>query len=84
VESAFVRLVPEPRRSAEVQDPDAFAQVVSLAFGQRRKTLRNSLSPILNVADIQACGIDPAVRPDRLDIAAFARLANRLARSPFP
>lgn len=52
------------------------------AFNQRRKTLRNTLKPLLSVEDIEAAEVDPILRPEQLDLAAFVRLANRLAELP--
>ena len=78
VDSAFVRLVPARGPLYDIRDEDAFRRVVAQAFGQRRKTLRNNLRNLLDAADLEACGIDPSARPEQLDIAAFARLANRL------
>ena len=46
------------------------------AFSMRRKTLRNSLKPYLTAAQISAAGIDPGARPETLDPAQFALLAN--------
>lgn len=74
--SAVVRLVPHETFSVEVQDEGRFAEVVRLAFGQRRKTLRNSLRGLLDVAQIETAGIDPSARPETLDLAAFATLSN--------
>ena len=50
------------------------------AFGQRRKTLRQSLSdwagsPAQAEQILEACGIDARLRAERLDVADFARLA---------
>jgi 16S rRNA (adenine1518-N6/adenine1519-N6)-dimethyltransferase len=58
-------------------DAARFAQVVSAAFGQRRKTLRNALSPLLDEAAIRAADIDPQARAETLDVAAFVRLAQQ-------
>jgi 16S rRNA (adenine1518-N6/adenine1519-N6)-dimethyltransferase len=77
VHSAVVRLVPRKAPAVPVSDPRALEQVVSLAFGMRRKTLRNSLKPVLSGAEIEAAGVDPGARPETLDLAAFAALANR-------
>jgi 16S rRNA (adenine1518-N6/adenine1519-N6)-dimethyltransferase len=52
--------------------------VVSAAFEQRRKTLRNSLAKLLTPAQIAAAGVDPAARPETLWPAQFAALAARL------
>lgn len=79
VESAFVRLVPHRIPPVEVADRALFARIVRQAFGQRRKTLRNTLKGTLDDADFHALGIDPQIRAEALDLAAFARLANRAA-----
>ena len=57
-----------------------FAQVVTAAFSQRRKTLRNALRSMLEVKDIEACGVDPSVRAETLAPEVFNRLALRLGR----
>ena len=80
VESAFVRLLPYRVLPVPVHDEDVFARIVQLAFGQRRKTLRNTLRGVLDDTDFAALGIDPQVRAEQLDLAQFARLADRAAR----
>jgi 16S rRNA (adenine1518-N6/adenine1519-N6)-dimethyltransferase len=55
-----------------------FAQVVTAAFSQRRKTLRNALRTLLAVSDIEACGVDPQVRAETLAPEVFNRLAIQL------
>jgi 16S rRNA (adenine1518-N6/adenine1519-N6)-dimethyltransferase len=84
VESAFLRLWPHPCPPVAVVDETAFADLVRWAFAQRRKTLRNSLRPYLSEAAIAAAGIDPDLRPERLDLAAFAALSNALAATDTP
>ncbi len=78
VHSAVVRLTPLGVPPVAVTDLGKLKRVVSLAFGMRRKTLRNSLKPVLSAAQIEAAGVDPGARPQTLDLAAFAALANRL------
>ena len=78
VDSAFVRLIPHSEPLHDIHDAAAFANLVSHAFAQRRKTLRNTLKPLLSAAAIAACGIDPSVRAEQLTIPEFARLANAL------
>ena len=56
-----------------------FAQVVTAAFSQRRKTLRNALRGLLEPQDIEACGVDPSVRAETLAPEVFNRLALRVA-----
>jgi len=77
VESAIVRLTPHRQPPVEV-DPQTLAQLVTRAFGQRRKTLRNNLKGLLDAEAIEAQGIDPGVRPERLSLEEFARLAQAL------
>jgi len=55
-----------------------FAKVVAAAFSQRRKTLRNGLRSYLDAAAIEACGIDPGVRPETLSPQDFGILAQTL------
>jgi 16S rRNA (adenine1518-N6/adenine1519-N6)-dimethyltransferase len=82
VMSRFVRLVPHARPPVSIHHPQQFAEVVSLAFSGRRKTLRNALRGRLDAAAIAAADVDPAERAERLPLAAFARLADALAASP--
>jgi 16S rRNA (adenine1518-N6/adenine1519-N6)-dimethyltransferase len=56
-----------------------YAAVVTAAFGQRRKTLRNSLSQYLSAAQMQELGIDPAARAETLAPAQFGALAHAAA-----
>ncbi|MFY8120149.1 MAG: 16S rRNA (adenine(1518)-N(6)/adenine(1519)-N(6))-dimethyltransferase RsmA [Burkholderiaceae bacterium] len=84
VQSAVVRLVPRPLQELAVVDEAAFARVVTAAFNQRRKTLRNALGGVLAEADIAAAGVDPGVRAEQLPVAAFAALAQRLPVAAAP
>ncbi|HKY16829.1 MAG TPA: 16S rRNA (adenine(1518)-N(6)/adenine(1519)-N(6))-dimethyltransferase RsmA [Microthrixaceae bacterium] len=70
----LVRRLPAPR--VEVADPDRMWRLVRVAFGQRRKTLRRSLTGLVDEAAFDAAGIDPAERPERLGLAEFAALAD--------
>jgi 16S rRNA (adenine1518-N6/adenine1519-N6)-dimethyltransferase len=81
VDSAFVRLIPHRQKPVEVEDVAALSRLVAQAFSQRRKTLRNSLKGLLSAEQIRAAGIDPALRPEQLDLAGFAKLAHLLPSS---
>jgi len=74
-----VRLVPHAVPPVAVRDEQRFAVLVRQAFSQRRKTLRNTLKGLLDADAITAAGIDPQVRAEQLDLAAFARLANAVS-----
>ena len=76
VDSAVVRLVPRPAADVGIDDPARFAAIVRAAFGQRRKTLRNALSGVAEPSMIEAAGMDPGMRAEQADVAAFVRLAN--------
>ena len=79
VDSAVVRLVPLGAAKPRLSDEALFASVVTAAFGQRRKTLRNALASIADAGAIERAGIDPTVRGETLAVADFVRLANTLA-----
>ena len=81
VHSAVLRLTPRgPAQAAH--DPARLADVVRLAFGQRRKTLRNSLMPLLPEQALRDAGVDPARRPETLSVAEFVALANACPAAP--
>lgn len=76
VRSTFVRIRPRPTASFAVRDETAFAGLVAHLFSMRRKTLGRSLRGRLTAAQIEAAGIDPGARPETLQPADFARLAD--------
>ncbi|MBE5314277.1 MAG: 16S rRNA (adenine(1518)-N(6)/adenine(1519)-N(6))-dimethyltransferase RsmA [Xanthomonadales bacterium] len=78
VDSAVVRL--EPRDPAEVGlvQPRRFEQVVRAAFSQRRKTLRNALSTVCTLEQIEAVGMDPGARAEVVAVSEYVALANAL------
>jgi 16S rRNA (adenine1518-N6/adenine1519-N6)-dimethyltransferase len=56
--------------------------VVKLAFGQRRKMLRQSLKrlhPEIQTV-LQDLGIDPKSRPEELSIEQFCRLSSKVEK----
>ncbi len=81
VSSAFVRLQPHPKPVVQIDDYAVFSQVVTQAFAQRRKTLRNSLRELIDADAMQALGIDPVIRAERLTLDEFAALANAVVAS---
>ncbi|MGY1490317.1 16S rRNA (adenine(1518)-N(6)/adenine(1519)-N(6))-dimethyltransferase RsmA [Methylobacillus pratensis] len=79
VESAFVRAVPYAALPYPAKDEALFAKVVTAAFSQRRKTLRNTLKGMLDDAGFAALGIDPQLRAENISPAEFVAIANYLA-----
>jgi hypothetical protein len=80
VESAYVRITPWRAPPFEVADTATFAHVVTRAFSQRRKTLRNALAGLVTAESMSAIGIDPGARPETLSPAQFAALARSVRR----
>jgi 16S rRNA (adenine1518-N6/adenine1519-N6)-dimethyltransferase len=78
VMSAIVRLVPHRQPPVVVNDIAKLNRVVTQAFSQRRKTLRNSLKKLIAEEDIAALGIDPTLRAETISLAEFASLSNLL------
>ena len=76
VDSAIVRMIPLPSSEVLVQNEKLFAQIVAAAFGQRRKTLRNTLKAYLTEDDFVRLGIDAQLRAENLGVAEFARITN--------
>lgn len=74
VESAIVRMIP---LAAPLPCPRvALEQVVTKAFSQRRKVIRNCVAGMLTEPDLIDAGIDPQARPEAVPMAQFVALAN--------
>jgi 16S rRNA (adenine1518-N6/adenine1519-N6)-dimethyltransferase len=76
--SAVVRLEVRATPPDWAREP-YYGAVVSAAFGQRRKTLRNALGGLLSVTQIRAAGIDPGARAETLAAEQFGQLALAVA-----
>jgi 16S rRNA (adenine1518-N6/adenine1519-N6)-dimethyltransferase len=79
VDSTLVRLRPVRVPAVAARDESMLAEIVTKAFGQRRKTLRNALRGLVSEDALRALGIDPGVRGEALPIAAFVAIANDAA-----
>lgn len=82
VESAIVRLVPRAEYKALAEDPRLLDSLVSAAFQQRRKTLRNALKRWCSSEDLEALAINPGARPETISMADYVRLANHCHQNP--
>ena len=84
VTSAVIRCKTRTVPPVQVQSEAAFWRTVRAGFALRRKTLVNSLQtgwelPKDTLTDIvTACGLEPAVRGERLGLAEYARLSDAL------
>lgn len=79
VDSAIVRLIPHAKPPVEINNFDEFSKLVNYCFTQRRKTLRNILKGQLEVSQIEALNIEPTIRPERLSLEDFTKLANAIS-----
>ncbi|MEO8011821.1 MAG: 16S rRNA (adenine(1518)-N(6)/adenine(1519)-N(6))-dimethyltransferase RsmA [Dokdonella sp.] len=78
VDSAVVRLTPRPASERPHAEQATIVRLVRSAFGQRRKTLSNSLDGEATPAQMHAVGIDPRARAEQLAPQAFVDLALRV------
>ncbi len=76
--SSVIRFTPRAKPPFPLDDEARFSAVVARAFSMRRKTLARSLSGWLSREQIEAAGIDPGERPERLQPEEFGRLAELL------
>lgn len=79
VDSAIVRLTPHKELPHPAKSAECFDNLVRTAFAQRRKTLRNNLKGLMDVAEIEALGIDPQRRPETLSLQEVVALSDCLA-----
>lgn len=81
VHSAVVRLTFRPPK-VQIDNEDQFVRMVRTMFTQRRKTTGNALKPFAAetgsdaAAVLSSAGIDPQRRPETLELAELAALAN--------
>lgn len=78
VESAIVRMIPRHASFLTAQDEILLSQVVTAAFSQRRKILRNTLHHFLSADDFSFLGIDSGLRAENLSVENFTAITNFL------
>jgi 16S rRNA (adenine1518-N6/adenine1519-N6)-dimethyltransferase len=77
VDSAIVRMIPIAHPLP--CDVALLEQVVTKAFSQRRKVLRNCVAGLFTENDLVDAGVDPQARPEAVPMEQFVALANRMA-----
>jgi 16S rRNA (adenine1518-N6/adenine1519-N6)-dimethyltransferase len=84
VDSSVIKIVFLPKPKILVEDAEVFFRVVRSAFGQRRKTLLNSVSANLDLPKkemeiiLNSVGIDPQRRAETLSLSEFANLSSAM------
>lgn len=76
VESAFVRCVPHAKMPSISMDYNVFYKIVLAAFGQRRKTIRNTLKDFLKDEDFALLDLQPQLRAENLSVKNFVDISN--------
>ena len=91
VTSSVIRLTRREEKPFPVQDEQLLFRVIRAAFNQRRKTLANAMCAGVEGLDkeraeqvLLACGFDPRIRGERLDIGGFAKIADEISEGNFP
>ena len=86
VDSAVLRLTVRREKPVALLDEALFFACIKAGFGQRRKTLLNSLMGVEGMtketakAALEAAGIDPVRRAETLNLEEFAALSNEVKK----
>ncbi len=79
IDSAVVHFRVSAKPSFPVKDPALFLNLVKTAFGQRRKTIKNSLKSFNGLTEsLDMTSIDPSSRPEELSMQDFIRLTDAI------
>lgn len=87
VDSSVVQIEISPSPSVRPADMEPFFMLVKAGFGQKRKTLRNSLGAGLHIPAAEtesllvSAGIDPQRRAETLSIPEWGKLTERYLES---
>ncbi|WP_343189179.1 16S rRNA (adenine(1518)-N(6)/adenine(1519)-N(6))-dimethyltransferase RsmA [Buchnera aphidicola (Chaitoregma tattakana)] len=83
VNSCFIKLSPLKRSFNKYLNITHFKYIVSKAFSQRRKTLKNSLSKIFDKNDFIKLNIDYSLRAQNLNIIEYCKLSKYFSKNAF-
>jgi len=78
VDSAIVRMIPFAPHELPAVDETILGQLVTAAFSQRRKMLRNTLADYREKLDFDALGFDLARRAEDVPVEEYVRAAQAL------
>lgn len=82
VTSALVRLEPLAEGAFAIFDEALLSTIVTAAFGQRRKTIRNALKKVVSEDQLAAAGIEAGLRAEAIPIHQYIALANVVGKRP--
>ncbi|OGX25119.1 MAG: ribosomal RNA small subunit methyltransferase A [Omnitrophica WOR_2 bacterium RIFCSPHIGHO2_02_FULL_48_11] len=84
VQSCFLKLTPHRQPALPADNEEFLFKIIRQAFQQRRKTLLNSLSPLLERTDIarifDSLGLDPKLRAENLTLQDYVEITNALLK----
>ena len=79
VNSAIVRLTPYKKLPHVAADVSYLSRLVNCVFQQRRKTLHNSLKPLINSElEVSSLPVDTRLRAENLSVSDYVTLSNFL------
>lgn len=78
VQSSIIQLVPFRELPFKANDYAVFESVVKQAFGQRRKTLRNSLKGLIDNGAWSQVSVHSDQRPEELSVKEFVEISNAI------
>lgn len=90
VDSAVIQIRPDNEYREKIHDKELYFKVIKGAFGQRRKTLANSLSGALQISKddiytvLEQCGLNKNTRCEQLDMENWTNFVNILKKNINP
>lgn len=79
VDSSILHIITHPKPLADAKTIEQIFRLTKVAFGQKRKMLRNSFGTIPEGLQLlEKAGIDPTRRPETLSIEEWIEIANAL------
>ena len=76
INSSMVELIPKKEFKEKILNFVNFEKITKLAFGQKRKTIKNNFREVLSEADFKILNINPQNRPETLGVDDFVRIEN--------
>ena len=76
--SSVVKIKPKPNNQIIIKNPAILSKIVTQAFSQRRKTLRNSLKGLISDKIMIEMGLSPSQRAEEVPILTWSKLANTI------
>jgi len=76
INSSIVELIPKKEFKEKILNFVNFEKITKLAFGQKRKTIKNNFREFLSESDFEILNINPQNRPETLGVDDFVRIEN--------